>query len=104
MGKKAKENAAAAAEAEKEGAALQASSAPSTFEPPARPAAKEAPKSEAAADGPSSGAFDNPEVEKQVRKLQKTLRQIQTLKEKPEKELDKLQKEKIQGEADIIRQ
>jgi len=43
----------------------------------------------------------NDAVEKKVRALKKKLRDIQKIKEKPEKEIDKLQWQKIAGEEDI---
>lgn len=102
-----KEKAAAAAVAEAASpdavsAALQASAAPVGFEPPARHAAavEETAKDNVAA----GGGADNPEVEKKVKALRKKLREIEKVKEKPEKDRDVLQKQKILGEADIIRQ
>jgi len=43
----------------------------------------------------------NDAVEKKVRALKKKLRDIQKIKEKPDKEIDKLQWQKIAGEEDI---
>mmetsp|Transcript_58459 Transcript_58459/g.161766 ORF Transcript_58459/g.161766 Transcript_58459/m.161766 type:complete len:655 (-) Transcript_58459:107-2071(-) len=54
--------------------------------------------------GAGAGAGGNPEVEKKVRALRKKLRDIEKLKEKPDGELDPLQRQKIAGEADIVNQ
>lgn len=59
----------------------------------------------AAASGAAKGpASDNPEVEKKVRALRKKFRDIQKLKETEPSKLDKLQREKIEGEGDLVRQ
>jgi len=110
--KKAKETAAAAAEAEakeKLEAALSAATTPVPFSPPARKVAEEAPKEQPAAtkDNEKEAAATgdgNPEVEKKVRALKKKLRDIEKLKEKPAKDLDPLQKEKIAGEGALLKQ
>lgn len=106
--KKAKEAAAAASEVEakeKLTAALNASTQPVPFTPPARNAAEE-PRAEAAAanDASAAGGEGNPEVEKKVRALKKKLRDIDKLKEKPAKDLDPLQKEKIAAEGGLLKQ
>uniref|UniRef100_A0A7S4S1T1 Translation initiation factor beta propellor-like domain-containing protein n=1 Tax=Alexandrium monilatum TaxID=311494 RepID=A0A7S4S1T1_9DINO len=58
------------------------------------------------ADGAGAGgaAGGNAEVEKKVRALRKKLREIEKLKEKPDAELEPLQRQKMAGEADIVRQ
>lgn len=106
--KKAKEAAQAAAEADQK-AKLEAAMSNTEFSPPVRktepeptPAEKEPPR--AAASASNEVATDNPEVEKKVRALRKKLRDIEKLKEKPAKDLDVLQKEKIKGEADLLKQ
>lgn len=68
-----------------------ATQAPADFKPAARVAAGEE-------------SFDNPEVEKKVRALRKKVRDIQKLKEKPDKELDVLQRQKLTQEAELISQ
>lgn len=102
--KKAKEAASAAAETEeKEKLAAAASQASVAYSPPVR---KPEPRTDApqpsAEEGSQAATAD--EVEKKVRALRKKLRDIEKLKEKPEKDLDPLQKEKIKGEADIRKQ
>lgn len=95
----------------KENAAIDASKAPNEPAEPSKvsapaPAAKAA-ASPAAALVPcpvSQAADENVEVEKKVRTLRKKLRDIEKLKEKPAAELEKLQLEKLKGEADLIRQ
>eukprot|EP00930_Biecheleria_cincta_P001984 TRINITY_DN103061_c0_g1_i1.p1 TRINITY_DN103061_c0_g1~~TRINITY_DN103061_c0_g1_i1.p1 ORF type:complete len:633 (-),score=136.55 TRINITY_DN103061_c0_g1_i1:221-2119(-) len=100
--KKAKEAAQESADKDKVAAAT---SAPPVFEPPSRGAEDKKPppveKPAAAAEG---GALAD-EVEKRVRALRKKLRDIEKLKEKAAAgPLDPLQKQKIEGEADLIRQ
>lgn len=51
---------------------------------------------------PAAASAD--EVEKKIRALRKKLRDVAKLKEKAEKDLDPLQREKISGEADLVRQ
>jgi len=79
---------------------------------PAPKAAAAAPKAAAstpaasqdAEPGASAPAELNPEVEKKVRALKKKLRDIEKLKEKPAAELDVLQRQKLDGEADLVAQ
>ncbi|CAE8699516.1 unnamed protein product, partial [Polarella glacialis] len=105
--KKAKEAAQAAADAEVQeklvaalspAAARRAAEKPK-FEPPSR-------SDETAAVAPTpEGGGDVSEPEKKARALRKKLRDIEKLKDKAkEGPLDPLQKEKIKGEAELIRQ
>jgi translation initiation factor 2A len=112
--KKAKEAAAASADAEKKEklavalapSAVAAATAPVEFTPPSRPAPVE--KAEAdgapASSGGGGGGELHPEVEKKARAIRKKIRDIEKLKEKKPSELDTLQKEKIKGEADLLKQ
>lgn len=112
--KKAKESAAAQAEADAKDklAAALAASTKVEFTPPARAAAVEEEPAEKAAATQGRGEAEkeagpsdaNPEVEKKIRALKKKLRDIDKLKEKPAKDLDPLQKEKIAGEAALLNQ
>lgn len=100
--KKAKEAAKAAAEAaeqERQVAALSAPSAAAGY-PKAKAVAK-APAPVAAPAAEEGGDAD--ETEKKVRALRKKLREIEKLKEK-DGPLDPLQKQKIDGEAELLRQ
>lgn len=89
--KEAKEAAEKAAEQEKLVAALSPShqQAEAQFHPPREAAAAPA---------------DETEIEKRVRALRKKIRDIEKLKEKDPATLDPLQKQKIQGEAELIQQ
>lgn len=108
--KKAKENAQAATEAAQQDAPAPNGRDPSNSKPtgsgyPAPSPKQASPEPVPAPEGPSTGTVElNPEVEKQVKKLKKALREIQKLKEKPAAELDVLQKDKIKKEADLIAQ
>eukprot|EP00933_Yihiella_yeosuensis_P078103 TRINITY_DN8920_c4_g1_i1.p1 TRINITY_DN8920_c4_g1~~TRINITY_DN8920_c4_g1_i1.p1 ORF type:complete len:626 (+),score=147.33 TRINITY_DN8920_c4_g1_i1:194-2071(+) len=76
------------------------------FEPPKREAPKAAPAASApaaAAGGGGGGGGENSEVEKRVRALRKKLRDIEKLKAQ-DGPLDPLQKQKIEGEGELIRQ
>lgn len=92
-------------------AATQASPAPDlpeSFTPPARAVEEKAPKADrpettAQMSDSAGGTGDTSEVEKRVRALRKKLRDIEKLKAQPGP-LDPLQKQKIDGEAEIIRQ
>lgn len=111
--KKGKEAAAAAAEKERE-EKLAAALSHTEFSPPPRkekekeaePAENEPPRAVASSrkEGEGGGAADNPDVERKVKALRKKLRDIEKLKEKPTKDLDVLQKEKLKGEADLLKQ
>jgi len=71
---------------------------------PAKAAAPAPAKAAAPAPATVSAESDPAEVEKKVRALRKKLRDIDKLKEKPEKDLDTLQKQKLAGEAELIQQ
>merc|ERR1711904_207246 len=88
---------------EKEKLAAAASQASVAYSPPVR---KPEPRTDATQPSAEEGgqAATADEGEKKVRALRKKLRDIEKLKEKPEKDLDPLQKEKIKGEADIRKQ
>eukprot|EP00928_Gymnodinium_smaydae_P042360 TRINITY_DN28535_c0_g1_i1.p1 TRINITY_DN28535_c0_g1~~TRINITY_DN28535_c0_g1_i1.p1 ORF type:complete len:639 (-),score=160.65 TRINITY_DN28535_c0_g1_i1:72-1988(-) len=102
--KKAKENAQQAAEQERLTNALAPSA--SAAAPPAKAAAPAAAPAAAAQEEQVSAAAgaDNLEVEKKVRALRKKLRDIEKLKEKPASELDVLQRQKLDTEAEILQQ
>jgi len=105
--KKAKESAAASAEEEHK-AKLEAALSNKDFSPPVRkveaePAPADKEPQRATASASNEGAADNPEVEKKVRALRKKIRDIEKLEEKPAKDLDVLQKEKIKGKADLLK-
>jgi translation initiation factor 2A len=106
--KKATEAKKAVAEAEQK-EKLAAALAPTTaakaqveFSPPSRKSEPEPSTSPSTTGGTAS--IDHPEVEKKARAIRKKLRDIEKLKEKPAKDLDTLQKEKIKGEADLWKQ
>eukprot|EP00427_Karlodinium_veneficum_P034023 CAMPEP_0169291452 /NCGR_PEP_ID=MMETSP1016-20121227/62251_1 /TAXON_ID=342587 /ORGANISM="Karlodinium micrum, Strain CCMP2283" /LENGTH=591 /DNA_ID=CAMNT_0009382051 /DNA_START=130 /DNA_END=1906 /DNA_ORIENTATION=- len=103
--KEAKEAESEAAQKEKLAAALApttAAKAQVEFSPPSRKSEEPAP-SKATASEPAPSA-DHPEIEKKARALNKKLRDIRKLKEKDPKDLDPLQREKIKGEADLVKQ
>jgi len=103
--KEAKEAESEAAQKEKLAAALApttAAKAQVEFSPPSRKSEEPAP-SKATASEPAPSA-DHPEIEKKARALTKKLRDIRKLKEKDPKDLDPLQREKIKGEADLVKQ
>lgn len=108
--KKAKEAAQEAASQAAVGASqAPAEAAASAEEQAAEPAPEAQPTAAsggypAASGGAKGPTSDNPEVEKKVRALRKKFRDIQKLKETPSDKLDKLQREKIAGEGDLIRQ
>mmetsp|Transcript_81891 Transcript_81891/g.210975 ORF Transcript_81891/g.210975 Transcript_81891/m.210975 type:complete len:635 (+) Transcript_81891:177-2081(+) len=97
-----------AAEKEKLAAALSPQAGGNTakpkakpsFDPPARAEKEEAGESSA----PAAEGEENAEVEKKIRAVRKKLRDIAKLKEKADKDLDPLQREKIAGEADLVQQ
>lgn len=102
--KKAKEKAALSAAAGAEEDDEDEPAAPPAAPAPVEPKAKSAPPPQPAAHNAATPDAENVEVEKKVRALRKKLRDIEKLKEKPAQSLDVLQREKIAGEADIIKQ
>lgn len=99
--KKAKEAAEAAGKDEAATSKAPAPKAAPAAPKAADPAPAAAPEAEPEASGP---AELNPEAEKKVRALKKKLRDIEKLKDKPAAELDVLQRQKLDGEAEIIAQ
>mmetsp|Transcript_29764 Transcript_29764/g.81586 ORF Transcript_29764/g.81586 Transcript_29764/m.81586 type:complete len:633 (-) Transcript_29764:54-1952(-) len=100
--KKAKEAAQAAADAvEQEKIATTSST---DVKPAKATAPKEPAEKSTVAESRPATSEENPDVEKKVRALRKKLRDIEKLKEKPEKDLDVLQRQKLAGEADILQQ
>eukprot|EP00929_Paragymnodinium_shiwhaense_P063122 TRINITY_DN31554_c0_g1_i1.p1 TRINITY_DN31554_c0_g1~~TRINITY_DN31554_c0_g1_i1.p1 ORF type:complete len:638 (+),score=197.96 TRINITY_DN31554_c0_g1_i1:136-2049(+) len=97
--KKAKEAAQAGKEDEAEETPTPAPAAKAAAAPKAAAAA-----SAPAAAGAAGGDGENAEVEKKVRALRKKLRDIEKLKEKADKDLDVLQREKLKTEGDLIQQ
>lgn len=105
--KEAKEAVAEAEQKEKLAAALAPTSAAKAqveFSPPPRKTEEPAP-SKAKSTEPTTGEQpENADAEKKARAIRKKLRDIEKLKEKPAKDLDTLQREKIKGEADLVKQ
>lgn len=104
--KKAKEKAQSAAQeevCEKPAAPVSAAKERDTIVEERKPEVSAAASSSvpSGARGPVS---DNPEVEKRVRALRKKMRDVAKLEESDPSKLDKLQREKIAGKGDLVRQ
>jgi len=103
--KKAKEKAANSATDGHQEEDEDESSVPPAASTPVEPKANRAqPPQPAAETAKAAPAGENAEIEKKVRALRKKMRDIEKLKEKPAQSLDVLQREKIAGEPEIIRQ
>jgi len=103
--KKAKEKAANSATDGHQEVDGDESSVPPAASTPVEPKANRAqPPQPAAETAKAAPAGENAEIEKKVRALRKKMRDIEKLKEKPAQSLDVLQREKIAGEPEIIRQ
>jgi len=103
--KKAKEKAANSATDGHQEVDGDESSVPPAASTPVEPKANRAqPPQPAAETAKAAPAVENAEIEKKVRALRKKMRDIEKLKEKPAQSLDVLQREKIAGEPEIIRQ
>jgi len=103
--KKAKEKAANSATDGHQEVDGDESSVPPAASTPVEPKANRAqPPQPASETAKAAPAGENAEIEKKVRALRKKMRDIEKLKEKPAQSLDVLQREKIAGEPEIIRQ